>query len=331
MLIEQNKDKKPKLFSFTISKSKLFTFSVTIITIIFSYYFSLYYVRGDQIHYTSFYNDIRNIDIVTAFILYRGYLGASEPIYFIIVYLVSGFIEKNIFMSLINGVLMYYVSQLMTSQRISKFFIFTLIFNFYFIVLFLSAERLKFSILFFVLFVYYFQKKKTKILFLIFAILSHAQIVFLAISAYISKILKAVSNIFINLKIKKSSYILPLLVLFLIILYFLKDHIISKIGSYTDAGFNIFDIVKPVIFMIFTFLIYKKNFQKIFFMFSPMIVGSYFFGESRIVIFTYFLFLFLSFRRSPKINFYIYLTSAYFIYKGVVFLKDVMLYGTGFT
>ena len=331
MLTEQNKDKRPELFSLIISKSKLFTFSFTALTIIISYYFSLHYVRGDQVHYTNFYNDIRNVDIITAFILYRGYLGASEPIYFIIVYFVSGFIEKNIFMSLINGILMYYISKIMISQKISKLLIFSLIFNFYFVVLFLSAERLKFSVLFFVLFLYYFQKKKTRILFLIFSILSHAQVIFLAISAYIIKIYHAVSNVFINLKIKKSSYTLPILAVLVIILFFMKDHIINKIVSYTEDGFNIFDIIKPIVFMFFTLLLYRKDFFKIILMFFPMILGSFLFGESRIVIFAYFLFLFLSFRRSPKINIFIIITSAYFTYKGVYFLKDVMLYGTGFT
>jgi len=225
---------------------------------------------------------------------------------------------------------MFYISKLMVSQRINKLFILTLLFNFYFLVLFLAAERLKFSLLFFVLFIYYFQKKKTSVLFLILSILSHAQTILLLLTLYINKFLQAVSNIFIHLKIKKSSFIVPVLITSVLILYILKDHIISKIGSYSGDGFNIFDIVKPVIFMIFTFLIYKKNFRKIFFMFSPMIVGSYFFGESRIVIFAYFLFFFLSFRRSSKINIYVLITTIYFIYKGVFFLKDVVVYGTGF-
>lgn len=331
MLTEQSKNEKQKQFSLIISKSKLFIFSFTALTIIISYYFSLHYVRGDQVHYSNFYNDIRNVDILTAFILYRGYLGASEPIYFIIIYFVSSFIEKNFFMSLINGVLMYYISKIMISQKISKLFIFSLIFNFYFVVLFLSAERLKFSVLFFVLFLYYFQKKKTRIIFLIFSILSHVQVIFLAISAYIIKIYKAVSNVFINLKIKKSSYTLPILAVLIIILFFLKDHILSKISSYTEEGFNVFDILKPVVFMFFTLLLYRRDFFKIILMFTPMIVGSFLFGESRIVIFAYFLFLFLSFRRSPRTNIFIILTSLYFTYKGVFFLKDVMLYGTGFT
>jgi hypothetical protein len=147
----------------------------------------------------------------------------------------------------------------------------------------------------------------------------------LLLSVYINKLVNSIANIFIHLKIKKSSYIVPILIISLIVLYILKDHFVRKIASYSGDGFNIHNIVKPVIFMLFTFFIYK-----IFLMFLPMIVGSYFFGETRIVILAYFLFLFLSFKESSNINIFIFLTSIYFIYKGVVFLNDVILYGTGF-
>jgi hypothetical protein len=330
MLEEQDNHIKPKHFSFIISKSKFYPYIISVLTITISYYFSLYYVGGDQLHYTRFYYDIRGVNIFTAYIMYRNYLSASEPTYFIIIYLVSSFVDKNIFMALVNGVFMFYVTKLMIFQRINKLFILTLLFNFYFLVLFLAAERLKFSLLFFVLFIYYFQKKKTSFLFLILSILSHVQTILLLLSVYINKLVNTASNIFIHLKFKKSSYIVPIFIISFFVLYILKDHIVRKIGSYSGDGFNIYNIVKPVIFMVFTFFIYKKKFPKIFLMFLPIIVGSYFFGESRIVIFAYFLFFFLSFRESSKINIYIFLTSIYFIYKGVVFLNDVMMYGTGF-
>ena len=96
MLIEHTKDKKQKTFSLKISKSKLYPIIISLLTIAISYYFSLYYVNGDQAHYTSFYNDIKDVDIFTAFFMYKNYLDSSEPIYFLIVYLVSRFIEKNI-------------------------------------------------------------------------------------------------------------------------------------------------------------------------------------------------------------------------------------------
>jgi hypothetical protein len=330
MLEEQDNHIKPKRISFIISKSKFYPYIISVLTITISYYFSLHYVGGDQLHYTRFYNDIRGVNIFSAFIMYRNYLGASEPIYFIIIYLVSSFVDKNIFMALINGVFMFFVTKLLMLLRINKYFILTLLFNFYFLVLFLAAERLKFSLLFFVLFIYYIQKKKTSFLFLILSILSHVQTILLLLSVYINKLVNSIANIFIHLKIKKSSYIVPILIISLIVLYILKDHFVRKIASYSGDGFNIHNIVKPVIFMLFTFFIYKKKLLKIFLMFLPMIVGSYFFGETRIVILAYFLFLFLSFKESSNINIFIFLTSIYFIYKGVVFLNDVILYGTGF-
>lgn len=340
MLKEQNKNIKPKLRtlkikklklnSLIISKSKLFSLLVSVLTIALSYYFSLYFVKGDQLLYTSFYNDIKDTDIFTAFIMYRGYLGASEPIYFIIIYLVSYIINKNIFMALINGVLMFFVSRLMISQRISKLFILSLVFNFYFLTLFLSLERLKFSLLFFVLFIYYFKKRKTSILFLTLSLLSHAQTVLLLISGYINKLFKSIIKICTTLKVKKSPYIAVALVLALLFVFFLRGHIISKMSYYISGGFNASNIAKPAFFMLATFLIYKKDFAKIFLMFLPFILGSFVFGEERIVIFSYLFFLYLSFKRSPSINIYIIITSAYFIYRGFIFLNNILLFGDGY-
>lgn len=340
MLLEQDKNKKSRLSSlkikklkvssFIISKSKFFSLLVSVLTIAISYYFSLYYVNGDQSHYTSFYNDIKNADILTAFIMYKNYLGTSEPVYFIIVFLVSNFIDKKIFMSVINGVFMFYLSKLMISHRISKTFIFSLIFNFYILSLFLAAERLKFSLLFFVLFIYFFQNKKSRRLFLTLSILSHIQTLLLLFSGYINKLLKLVYNAFIKLKIRRSFYIIVVVILCILFFYFLHDHIVSKVNFYIRAGFDISNIFKPIVFLMFTCLIYKKDFSKLLFMFLPLILGSYFLGETRIVIFAYFLFLYLSFKRSPSINIYIIITSIYFTYKGFFFLNNIMLYGNGY-
>ena len=326
MLIEQIKNIKPRHASFIISKSKLYPYIISLLTIAISYYFSLYYVNGDQTHYTGFYNDIKGVDIFTAFFMYKNYLDSSEPIYFIIVFLVSRFIEKNVFMSLINGVFMFYISKLLISQKVNKIFILSFIFNFYILGLFLAAERLKFSLLFFVLFIYYSQKNKTSIFFLILSILSHVQTIILLFSAYINKLIKALTNIFVNLRIKNASYIIMILSICVSFLYFLKDHIISKLSSYVIYGFDISNIIKPTAFLMFTFFIYKRNFAKLFFMFLPMIVGSYFLGETRIVIYAYFLFLYLCFKRSSSINIFIFITSIYFTYKGVVFLNNIIVY-----
>lgn len=262
--------------------------------------------------------------------MYRNYLDASEPIYFIIIYIVSNFIDKNIFMSLINGIFVYFISRYSSSLRINKFFILSLIFNFYFLALFFSLERLKFSLLFFVLFLYYFPIRRKKTLFLTLSILSHTQTIILFISAYINSFIKSVVRTFKNLRIKKSPYfIIGISILFLATI-FLKDHIFRKVNAYISAGLDIANIIKPAFFMFLTFLIYKKDFSKIFFMFLPIILSSFILGESRLVILSYFLFLYLSFKRSPRINIYILTTSVYFIYRGFIFLNNILQYGNGY-
>lgn len=316
----QNKNKSGNLFSLLIS----------LLTIMISYYFSLYYVNGDQLHYTSFYNSISEADIITSFMLYKNSLGTSEPVYFIIIYLVNDLIDKNIFMSLINGVFMFFIAKLMTSKKINRFFIFSFIFHYYFTVLFLTAERLKFAMLFLVLFLYYYKKKNIRVLYLVLSVLSHVQIFLLLISGYINKVFRVVVDVLLRLRLKRAIQLIIFTVLIILIIYPLKSHIISKINYYGSINLKLTNIVKPSVFLIFTLLLYKRNFTQLFFMFLPLIVASLIFSGDRIVIFAYFLFLFLSFKRSPKINIFILLTSLYYTYNGFVFLKDVMIYGTGY-
>lgn len=48
-----------------------------------SYIVSFYYINSDQFHYLKNYQDIKNVDLLSAFNSYRGNLSSSEPIYFL--------------------------------------------------------------------------------------------------------------------------------------------------------------------------------------------------------------------------------------------------------
>ena len=235
-------------------------------------------------------------------------------------------------MSLVNGILMFFVAKILLIQRINKIFIFSLVFNFYSLALFFSAERLKFSLLFFVLFLYYFNNKRKGLLLLFLSVLTHVQTVLLLSSTYINRIYRRCLIFFKTGRLKKTPYFLVALVVSIAFVYILKDHLSSKFNSYIGQGFNLISISKPFMFVILSYFANKnkKDFMKILILFLPIIVGSFIFGESRIVIFAYFLFLFVSFKKSPRINIYILLTSLYFFYKGVLFLDNVMLYGNGY-
>ena len=64
---------------------------------LFSYYISLFYTEGDQLAYRKIYDDISKYSFVDAFIFYSSYMGVSEVIHFIVIWITGHLkIDKNI-------------------------------------------------------------------------------------------------------------------------------------------------------------------------------------------------------------------------------------------
>ena len=105
------------------------------------------YIGGDQIGYRKLYSALENSPILLASILSRSYVGGGEPVYAILVWIGSNLqIEKDIYISFFNSVLLYSIYKFCAKNSANIFFISLLLSNYYLIVLATSAERLKFAI-----------------------------------------------------------------------------------------------------------------------------------------------------------------------------------------
>ena len=120
---------------------------IFIFTYIWSKYIFPYYTAGDQIVYGQFFERSIGKSFLEVFNLQKSLLGASEPGFSWLIYLVNDILSKPTFMSLANAFLsvLFY---LFIKDRKYAWLIFTFfILNYYTSVLFFSAERLKFAVI----------------------------------------------------------------------------------------------------------------------------------------------------------------------------------------
>ena len=124
----------------------------SLVVFLVTYQLSQYYVNGDQEHYIGAYNLISNMEIGNAYLRYTALLSSSEVVHFLLIWTVGGVFDKDIVMSVSNAMLAYLATYSMLRVGANKIIVLlVLLISYYPLVLFLSAERLKFSFIFFFL------------------------------------------------------------------------------------------------------------------------------------------------------------------------------------
>jgi len=294
---------------------------------VFSLVIFPYYTEGDQFAYRGFYQGVVGLDFGEAFAFYRASLGSSEPVYFIIVYYLASFLPKDILFSIINGWFAFTLSRLL-DRRGMKWYLGPLIFsNFYFLVLLFAAERLKIALLLFGL--AYFFKGISRYIVILCAVLGHVQLIMLAASAQAARISVIVTSL---LKGKISKETLALISLFLVLLAIfpaLANHIYSKYEYYQIFG-GLAELGKPIVFTLLACYYARRNIMEVVIANLPLMLAAYAIGADRVVIFSYFVFLYYALNYRGGLNAGVFATSAYFTVKGYLFIVAILMYGHGF-
>jgi hypothetical protein len=230
-----------------------FIFSISI-------YIGPYYILGDQIPYKSVYNALPSLDFFNGFIYYKNNLSSIEPIYYIITWIFSRILEKDILMSFVNAVFAFYSFRLFVKWKASVYIagIITLT-NFYFYVFYFAADRLKFGFLFIAIALYNIENKRFFI-YSFLSLMSHAQLFIIYISFVFNEFLIEVRRVFLFGKIK--IVFLFSLILLIFILFLLYNQISEKTIAYLSIknGFYISDVFKLFAFLILTLFYSKKRF-----------------------------------------------------------------------
>lgn len=292
-----------------------------------SFYVLSYYQGGDQIHYRNFYNGLDELDFLAAFDFYRNSLGTSEPGYFLFAYVFSQILPKDIVFSLVNSVFVFVLLRHLFRINLSYVVILILSFNFYLLVLLFSAERLKLSLLF--MLIYLHNPVFSRYNWLFFSIFTHVQVLLIYIFTQSGRVVKVLRSLYHG----RAGFNLILIagVFFMVVffLFLMFDHILSKAIFYYGVSGGWQAVVKPVIFFLLTIL-YSKNRSEAFLIFSIIVFLSFFVGSERLTIFSYLVFIYYASAYRKGLNFGVVVTSLYFLFKGIVFLNNIFIYGDGF-
>lgn len=322
---------------FKVGKEKASSLLFSLVFFCVTYYLSSFYVNGDQFHYKAVYDKLSELSLIDAYIYYNSALDSNELVHFFLVWLFSGYVEKDILMSFFNASLVYYVSRILFKHGGAGWVIFlVLLTSFYSWVLFLSAERLKIAMLLFMMSFWYLNNgciKKAGVATCL-SILAHLQIVI----SYFTIVSNRFVNIFSKLVTKGvvSKYIFLFLIVVLFLAAPLSYQVVRKFDVYVN-GFEFVDLLKWLIYYLLTLSVSVQrgriSWQTLSFislMFIPMLVTVFFIGSDRALFFAFFVFVYFAVQKKSGLNFPLFIVLVYFCYKSVFFIVSVFNYGDGF-
>ena len=298
---------------------------------IFSYFFSTQNIWGDQLYYADAYNYISQNSISDAYAYYVGKTSGTEPVYFMFIWLFSRIFEKNILMSIVNGIFAVAIYNVLRKYQLRWIILALLSINFYLMVLFFSAERLKFSFLF--LFLFMGAQGYWRYIYSFAALLSHYQMGMMYISLFLGKL--RFSQINLNQKFTyNKSFIFLLKLVFSVIFvggvgFLLFHNIYDKVLKYSQDSQGFAALIKPLVFL-FLSLIYARKKTEAILTQLPLLLFSFLIGSDRVVIFSYLIFLSFALKVNRGLNIGVVLSSCYFFGAGIFFLENTLIFGDGF-
>lgn len=312
-----------------IDKKKLYAFFYAAIMCIISLYLLPYYQYGDQNFYREVYKYCfyENYTHSQQFFCYSNTIGSVEPIYFYLTKFAHYFIDnKDIYITILNTVLAYALALVILKfYKISwhrHLFLFLIFTNFYLVVLFFSAERLKVSILF--LLIALLLNSYKRIAFTVLALLTHIQTFLVIFPLLAYKLLAAKTS-----KLKKVLFLGGSIAALSAVFILLQGHIMSKYQAYSgddDTGFK--SVIKTGVYIIFILLSTRKFLPVIFLL--PVIVLSYFIGESRIGMMCFIIYASSVIYYKKQMDIILLVLMMYFSYKSIYFISNLINYGNGF-
>uniref|UniRef100_A6VTF8 EpsG family protein n=1 Tax=Marinomonas sp. (strain MWYL1) TaxID=400668 RepID=A6VTF8_MARMS len=308
----------------------LFLVVLTFISAYISSYFLLsYYTGGDQYYYRQFYDALVDSDIRELFFLLSSRLGASEPVSGILLWLGANMgLSKDVYISFLNAFLLTGILMLCVRYKVNFVFIFLLFTNYYIVVLFTSAERLKIAFLFMV-YALYFSEVKRKV-FMILSLFSHFQMIVVIASIVFDKFLGiSVRILFRNLVSKKDMFFLFLVFGLLGVVGNFSGSVFNKVLGYSQFSNGVYELFQVMALCFVAFLVLRD--RGIYFIYMiPISIACMVVGSSRLNILAFFILLFFSIVQKRTHHPVLILLMVYFSFKSIFFIEKVFLYGNGF-
>jgi hypothetical protein len=289
-----------------------------------SYLFSTLYTGGDQLHYHQVYELISDKGLIESYLIYYNKLNSSELGHFILTWLASGLIEKNLFFTVLNTLLLMYGVLFLSrvTHRSPLLILILLLSNYYIFVLMFSAERLKVAFLFLFAFMYYYQKISSRMPLLLMAIISHLSIVLLIVSSFVPRLIRDCRRLISAGKLNIA--LLKYFILFTFVAVVLLDQIYNKIFGYLLEYFDVFNILKITALTLFVAFFIRNQRSTYFSVMFVLGIAAIIIGDDRVNIFAflYTQYHFLLHEKLKSLPFvmmaiYLFLKALEFIYKVV--------------
>lgn len=290
-----------------------------------------YYTEGDQSLYRSAYEILPGLGLIEGYSVYATILGTRELGHYLLSWMASRFINKDLFIAVSNAVLAYLAMSLFvkwqSSITVAAFIVLT---NSYFFFLYFTGERLKFAFIFLILSILYLTVGWSRkfCLFAISALVTHISVAIVYISASFKAFIQKTLRLFATGRIsRKALFFIPLL---LIPCFLLSNHISGKFLFYASRHEFAFSGLWRILAFLVLALWYSNRKRETFMMFIPLIAAVALVGGDRLNIFGYFAFLYHGLQYKKGMNFGVMATSLYFLYSSVVYLSNIFSSGMGF-
>jgi hypothetical protein len=291
------------------------------------------YTGGDQHSYSNAYVVVSGLGLGNQWheiqMIYQSWISSSEFVHLLVLLVGGGLdIDKNLLMSLVNGILAAYAVRLFLSWGASVWVATGLVVtNYYFYVLYFAAERLKFAALFLVLALLCSRKPLRLAASTLISIFSHFSVLFIYCGIWLSRLPEKLSK-----RDRMDNWILvsPLAVLVLVF-WGGWDYLLWKLNQYLQmSGFHgVYEFLPVTILLMFSCLYAKRSWEPLL-AFLPILVGVALLGGSRLNMLGFFIFLYFGIQVKAGLNAGVIGLMCYLLYKTVMFVESISTHGQGF-
>ena len=289
-----------------------------------------WYTKGDQEHYRALYDALEGSKLAELLSFSNAHLGSYEPLSPFILWLGSNLgINKDIYISLLNLVLIFSIVLFLRRNKTSWVLIFLFLTNYYFIVLLTGAERLKIAYIFLLFFV--ISNSGWRYIFICLAVLSHFQSLILLIAGIFSLLGNIKGSAFSHFKLN-SKKLFGILLIFgfgILFSYFFSQGLFLKINAYYMDDFDLRVFFQFGILMLIAFFI-SKNKIKILITCLTFIPFLILLGGTRVNMIIFTLVIYLLTLEGRQNNMPVFCLMLYMSIKTIPFVFNVLENGTGF-
>lgn len=297
----------------------------------YSYVLISAYTAGDQTHYRLFYAALEGTDLSQVMILSKSYLGSVEPLPGALLWVGSNLgMEKDIFISFLNLILLLGVFFLCRKYRTSLVVLFLMLTNFYVIVLMTGAERLKIAYIIIIWAAVWGGKKGTILTGI--SPFAHLQNFILFPSLLLSKAFEPLKHIARNGTLKKrllwhGGFVV---VAFVIIVGLLSKEIFVKALMYLSKDISLFEFVNLFILSVIAFVATKNRWRMVLVL-IPMYPAVFLLGGMRVNMIAVTLTIYFLMKEHALNHPAVLMLLFYFSIKSIPFVNRIFLYGNGFS